>query len=81
MATRLLQLGVVESIAQNEVCGLPARRCLFFTDATTPTIQQSTTEAFTANAALTLASGQAEVAGEFIRCTTAGPINVIVKAS
>ena len=80
MATRLLQLGVIEAIAQNEVCALPTRRCLFFTDATTPTIQQSLDPAFGTNAALTLTSGQAEVAGAYIRCTTAG-INVIVKGN
>jgi hypothetical protein len=66
------------AIVQNQIYALPARRALFFTDATTPTIQQSTDPAFGTNAALTLTNGQAEVAGGFIRCTT-GNINCNIK--
>ncbi len=76
MPTQYIQIGPVFSMVQNTVYAVPSRRCLLFTDATTPTIQQSTDFAFTANAALTLTSGQAELAGGFIRLTTSGPINV-----
>lgn len=78
MATQLIKSGEVTSLTQNVVFALPSKRCLLFTDATTPTIQQSTDVAFTANAAVTLTGGQAELAGAFIRCTSA-TISVIVK--
>lgn len=79
MPATQLQVGKVEAITQNVAYALPSKRCLLFTDATTPTIQQSLTEAFTANVAVTLSGGQAEVAGLFVRCTNA-TINVILKA-
>lgn len=79
MATPLLLSGIPTLMAQNLVFALPARRCLFFTDAAAPTIQQSTDVGFTNNIVLTLSSGAAEVAGAFIRCTT-GNITVLVKA-
>lgn len=75
----LLVTGKVIAITQNTVYALPTGRVLLFTDATTPTLQQSTTEAFTANVAVTLTGGQAELAGGFFRLTTAGPINIILK--
>lgn len=78
MATAVIQFGVPTALTQNTIYALPANRALLFTDATTPTVQQSYDVAFTANAALTLASGQAEVAGGFIRCTS-GNINVVLK--
>lgn len=78
MPTQYIQTGSVFSMVQNTIYGLPSRRCLLFTDATTPTIQQSTTVAFSANAVVTLADGQAELSGAFIRCTSA-TINVILK--
>lgn len=79
MATQLLSLGYPQLMTQNIIYALPARRCILFTDTAAPTIQQSTDVAFTANAVLTLASGQAEVAGGFIRCTTSN-ITVNLKA-
>lgn len=78
MPTSYIQMNIPFVMVQNTIYALPARRALLFTDATTPTIQQSADVGFTANAALTLASGQAEVAGGFIRCTT-GNINVVLK--
>lgn len=79
MPTNYIQMNVPFVMAQNVIYALPARRCLLFTDGTAPTIQQSTDVAFTASAALTLASGQAEVAGGFIRCTNLATCNVILK--
>jgi hypothetical protein len=73
-----ITVGRVLALTQNVVYALPAQRVLLFTDATTPTIQQSLTEAFTANVAVTLSGGQAELAGGFIRCTS-GNISVIIK--
>ena len=67
-------------MVQNQVYALPARRCLFFTDAATPTIQQANDVGFAAPVATTLTNGSAEVGGGFIRVTSAGPINVTLKA-
>jgi hypothetical protein len=78
MPTAVLTYGVPTALVQNTVYALPANRAIFFTDATTPTVQQSYDVAFTANAVLTLVSGQAEVAGGFIR-STAGNINCVLK--
>ena len=79
MPTNTLSCGPVQSMVQNTIYALPPVKCTLFTDATTPTIQQSLTSTFTANVVLTLTSGQSEVVGGFIRCTSAGPINVILK--
>lgn len=75
----LLSCGPVHALVQNTVYALPAVKCTLTTDATTPTLQQSLTEAFNANVAITLTGGSATVGGGFIRLTTAGPINVILK--
>jgi len=79
MPTNTLATGQIHSLVQNTVYALPPVRCMLFTDATTPTLQQSLTAAFTANVAVTLTAGQSECNGGFIRLTTAGPINVILK--
>lgn len=78
MSTFVVPLGRQLSMVQNTVYALPARQVLFFCDGSSPTIEQSTDVAFTAAKALTLASGQAEVAGGFVRCTT-GNVTVYVK--
>jgi hypothetical protein len=80
MATELITIGVVFSMVQNTIYALPPKRCLLFTDGATPTIQQSTTVAFTANVVVTLTAGQAEVAGGFIRQTNLATCNVILKS-
>lgn len=79
MPTELLTIGPIHVLTQNTVYALPATRCLLFTDGVAPTIQQSADVAFTANVALTLTSGQAEVAGGFIRCTNLATCNVYLK--
>jgi len=52
-----------------------------FSDATGPTFFQSNTAAFTASIAVTLVNGQATLAGGFIRCTSATPGNITLKAA
>lgn len=64
-------LGRPFAMVQNQVYALPAYPVTMFTDATTPTVQQSTTAAFTANVAVTLTGGQATLAGGFVRTTSA----------
>lgn len=79
MPTELLSIGPILTLVQNVIYALPASRCLLFTDGAAPTIQQSTTVAFTANVALVLTAGQAEVAGGFIRCTNLATCNITLK--
>lgn len=69
----------INPILQNVIYALPPRRVLLFSDAATPTFFQSTTEAFTASIAVVLTNGQAELAGGFIRCTSATPGNIVLR--
>lgn len=79
MPTELLPIGPIVTLLQNVIYALPASRCLLFTDGAAPTLQQSTTVGFTANVALVLTNGQAEVSGGFIRCTNLATCNVTLK--
>lgn len=72
MPVQLLPIGPPTALVQNQVYALPAVECVLFTDATTPTLQVSSTSAFTANVALTLTAGASPVTGGFIRATTTG---------
>lgn len=71
MPVQLLSPGPVTALVQNQIYACPPVKCTLFTDATTPTIQQSNTAAFTANVVLTFTSGMASVVGGFLRATTA----------
>ena len=77
MATELLPLGVPTALVQNQIYALPAVKCTLFTDATTPTIQQSNTVAFTANVVLTLVGGMATCVGGWLRTTSASVTAVL----
>lgn len=79
MPTELLPIGPVVTLLQNVVYALPASRCLLFTDGAAPTLQQSSTVTFTANVAVVLTNGQAEVSGGFIRCTNLATCNITLK--
>jgi hypothetical protein len=74
----MLSCGPIWSMVQNTVYTLPASRCLLFTTGA-PTLQQANDLAMTAPVTVTLTAGQAELAGGFIRCTSAGPQLVILK--
>lgn len=78
MPTELISIGPPTSIVQNQVYALPASRVLLFTTGT-PTLQQANDVAMTAPVAITLTGGQAELAGGFFRCTSAGPITITLK--
>lgn len=80
MPTEVLSIGYPIPIVQNTIYALPARRVLLFSDAAAPTFFQSNTVAFTVSVAVALANGQAELAGGFIRCTSAAPGNITLKA-
>jgi hypothetical protein len=73
-----LCVGMLSTLVQNTIYALPARRCLLFTSTAAPTIQQSNSPTFADNVAVTLTGGQAELAGAFIRVTTAGPTIVML---
>lgn len=75
-----LPVGYPVPIVQNTIYALPPKRVLLFSDAAAPTFFQSNTYAFTVSVAITLTNGQAEVAGGFIRCTSADPGNVTLKS-
>ena len=79
MPTELLSIGPILTLLQNVVYALPASRCLLFTDGAAPTLQQSTTVAFTANVPLVLTNGATEVSGGFIRCTNLASCNITLK--
>lgn len=78
MPTNKLNFGS-NSLVQNTIYALPAKRVLLFTDGAAPTLQQSTDLAFTLNVAVTLTGGQAELGGGFLKMTSATPINVYLK--
>jgi len=69
MPTQLLPIGPPVTMVANEVYALPAVNVTLYTDATTPTIAQSGTSAFTANTAVTLTGGAATLSGGFVRAT------------
>jgi hypothetical protein len=78
MPTELLPIGPVVALVQNQVYALPAVQCRLYTD-NAATLLQSTTQAFTASTAVTLVEGGYLVTGGFIKLTSAGPANVILK--
>jgi hypothetical protein len=78
--TTILLIGVNNVLTQNVVYALPTRRCLATTDATSPTIVVSDTQAFTASATITLSTNnQFETSGGFIK-STGGDINLFLAA-
>ena len=74
MATELLSIGPPITLVQNQIYALPAVKTTLFTDATTPTIQQSTTAAFTANVVVTLTGGMGTLTGGWLRTTSSGVV-------
>ena len=63
MPTELLPLGMPWTMKAGIAYALPAVKASLYTDAATPTITASNTQAFTANTAVTLTAGQATVVG------------------
>jgi hypothetical protein len=78
--TEALQLGYPIPITQNVIYALPPRRCLMFSQDNGPTFFQSNEVGFTTSVAVTLSSGQCELAGGFLKCTSATPGPVTLKA-
>jgi hypothetical protein len=63
MPTQLLPIGPPTLMLAGVAYALPAVKCSLYTDATSPTLTLSNTQAFTANTAVTLTAGQATVVG------------------
>jgi hypothetical protein len=80
MPTQLLSIGYPNPITQNTIYALPARRVLMFCQDAAPTFFQSADVTFAVSVAVTLTNGQAELAGGFIRCTSAAPTFITLKA-
>lgn len=81
MPTQVLSIGYVIPMTQNQVYALPTREVYLFCETAAATLEQSNTVGFALANAITLdANKQAILAGGFIRLTSAGPVNVIVKA-
>lgn len=81
MPINTIPIGRPFAMVQNTVYALPNRRVLLFADTAAPTFFQSETAAFTVSVAVTLTGGQAELSGQFLRVTSAGPVNVTLKAA
>ena len=69
MPVQLLPVGTPTLMSANVAYALPAVKTTLFTDAASPTITQSNTQAFTANVAVTLTTGSAVVTGGFVKAT------------
>ena len=77
--TEVLSIGYPVTLAQNVVYALPARRVFCFSQSG-GTVEQSDTVGFSVAKAVTFdTNNQAELAGGFIRCTSA-TIIVTLKA-
>ena len=77
--TTLLSIGYAQPIVQNQIYALPGRRVLLFSQDAAPTFFQSSDVAFTTSVAVTLANGQAELAGGFLKCTSGAPGPITLK--
>ena len=80
MPTQLLSIGYAQPITQNTIYALPARRVLMFSPDAAPTFFQANDVSFAVSIAVTLVNGEAELAGGFIRCTSAAPTTIMLKA-
>lgn len=79
MPLQALGLGTT-AITQNTIFALPARRVLMFSPDAAPTFVQSNDSAFALSVAVVLTNGQAELAGGFLKCTSAAPTTITLRA-
>jgi hypothetical protein len=73
-----LSIGPLNSVVQNVVYALPAKRCKLYCQTAGATFVQSNDPAMSASTAMTLVEGAYEVAGGFIKCTS-GNVTVTLK--
>lgn len=80
MPTQTISCGPVTAVTQNTVFALPPVRALLTCDTVAATFVHSNDVAFGVSAPLALsAAGEVEVGGGFIKLTSAGPVNVVIK--
>lgn len=78
--TQQLSIGYAQPITQNTVFALPARRVLMMSQDAAPTFLQSNDVSFAVSVAVVLSNGQAELAGGFLKCTSAAPGPIFLKS-
>lgn len=78
MPQEQITVGPVFPMIQNTIYAMPAAACVLYAD-TAATIVSSLTVAMTATTSNTLVEGKITIAAAFIKCTSAGPVNVILK--
>lgn len=79
MPTEVLSIGPPQLMVQNIVYALPAVKVTMFTN-TAGTYEQASILAGPFIATVALAGGQVELAGAFVRCTTASPTVTLKRA-
>lgn len=77
MPTMLLPVGTPVTMVTNQVYACPVVEVMAFTDATTPTLEQSNDPTFTTKAAVTFTAGAATLTGAFVRATAGTPTIVL----
>lgn len=78
MPTDTLSAGQIHSLVQNQVYALPPVKVTMFVQTTASTFEQSNTVSFAAPVTVVIpGSGQVELAGGFLRLTSAATIVTI----
>ena len=77
MPTQSIPIGPPVVMATNQVYALPAVKVTAFTEATTPTLEQSNAIGFAAKAAVVFTGGVAPLYGQFVRATAGTPTIVL----
>ena len=77
MPTQSIPIGPPTTLVTNQIYALPAVNCTLFTDAATPTLEQSTVIGFGTKVALTFTNGACLVSGGFVRATAGTPTIVL----
>lgn len=79
MSIQQLSVGYAQQLITNVIYALPGMTVRIFVDGAAPTLFQSNDSAFTVSVAVVLVDGQAELAGGFIRCTSASAPLITLK--
>jgi hypothetical protein len=79
MPTQLLSVGYPQPITQNTIFALPSRRVRMFSPDAGATFFQANDVSFAVSVAVTLVDGMADLAGGFLRCTSANPTIITLK--
>lgn len=76
---QLLSISYPQTLTQNVIYALPAKRCLLFSDGVGAAFDVATEETMAVHVGpLTLVDGMHDISGAFIRCTS-GNVRVTLK--